>query len=69
MGVMRYPEAPRLDLVEDLHGHSVADPYRWLEDGDDPRTMAWSEAQDDLAAESPRRPARPRGLRRDARAS
>jgi prolyl oligopeptidase len=47
---MRYPEAPRLDLVEDLHGHRVADPYRWLEDAADPRTVAWTEAQDDLAA-------------------
>ncbi|TKJ18714.1 prolyl oligopeptidase family serine peptidase [Blastococcus sp. CCUG 61487] len=58
---MRYPEAPRLDLVEELHGHSVADPYRWLEDADDPRTVAWSEAQDALAAEVlsalPHRPA------------
>ena len=27
-----YPPAPRLDLVESLHGHQVADPYRWLED-------------------------------------
>jgi prolyl oligopeptidase len=48
---MRYPEAPRLDLVEDLHGHRVADPYRWLEDDTDPRTQAWSEAQDALAGE------------------
>jgi prolyl oligopeptidase len=48
---MRYPEAPRLDLVEDLHGHPVADPYRWLEDDADPRTQAWSEAQDILAGE------------------
>jgi prolyl oligopeptidase len=48
---MRYPEAPRLDLVEDLHGHRVADPYRWLEDDADPRTQAWSEAQDALAGE------------------
>jgi prolyl oligopeptidase len=48
---MRYPDAPRLDLVEDLHGRPVADPYRWLEDGEDPRTAAWSRAQDDLAAE------------------
>ncbi|TFV64930.1 UNVERIFIED_ORG: S9 family peptidase [Bacillus sp. AZ43] len=46
---MRYPEAARLDLVEDLHGHRVADPYRWLEDDADPRTRAWSEAQDALA--------------------
>ena len=48
---MRYPDAPRLDLVDDLHGHRVADPYRWLEDAEDPRTVAWSEAQDALAAE------------------
>jgi prolyl oligopeptidase len=47
---MRYPEAPRLDLVEELHGHRVADPYRWLEDVDDPRTRAWTQAQDELAS-------------------
>ncbi|GAA1275503.1 prolyl oligopeptidase family serine peptidase [Pseudonocardia aurantiaca] len=44
----RYPAAERLALVEDLHGHRVADPYRWLEDPDDPRTRVWSGAQDDL---------------------
>ncbi|MFD7653296.1 prolyl oligopeptidase family protein [Actinosynnema sp. NPDC059797] len=43
-----YPAAERLDLVEDLHGHAVADPYRWLEDPADPRTAAWSAAQDEL---------------------
>jgi len=48
---MRYPDAPRLDLVDDLHGHRVADPYRWLEDPADPRTREWSEAQDALAGE------------------
>ena len=64
VGAMRYPEAPRLDLVEDLHGHRVADPYRWLEDAADPRTAAWSEAQDALAARGARRPAAARGLRR-----
>jgi prolyl oligopeptidase len=51
VGAMRYPEAPRLDLVEDLHGHPVADPYRWLEDAADPRTRAWTEAQDAVTAE------------------
>jgi prolyl oligopeptidase len=44
-----YPDAERLDLVEVLHGHRVADPYRWLEDPDDARTRAWSAAQDTLA--------------------
>ncbi len=48
---MRYPDAERLDLVEDLHGHRVADPYRWLEDPDDPRTRTWTAAQDALAAD------------------
>ena len=44
-----YPRAERLDVVDQLHGHAVADPYRWLEDPDDPRTRAWSAIQDDLA--------------------
>ncbi len=34
-----YPPAERLDLVDHLHGRRVADPYRWLEDPDDPRTL------------------------------
>jgi len=44
-----YPPAERLSLVETLHGHRVADPYRWLEDADDPRVKEWSAAQDALA--------------------
>ena len=44
-----YPSAERLDLVERLHGRTLADPYRWLEDPADPRTVEWSRAQDELA--------------------
>jgi prolyl oligopeptidase len=44
-----YPRAERLDLVDHLHGHAVADPYRWLEDPADPRTRSWSAAQDRVA--------------------
>jgi prolyl oligopeptidase len=44
-----YPDAERLNLVEDLYGHRVADPYRWLEDPADPLTGAWSAAQDQLS--------------------
>ncbi len=43
-----YPTAPRAELVEELHGHQVPDPYRALEDPADPRTVAWSQAQDRL---------------------
>lgn len=51
LGVTDYPDAPRLDLVEHLHGHVVPDPYRWLEDPTDPRTEQWSAAQDVLTRE------------------
>jgi prolyl oligopeptidase len=41
-----YPAAQRLDLVEDLFGHQVADPYRWLEDTGSGQTRKWLEAQE-----------------------
>jgi prolyl oligopeptidase len=46
-----YPPAQRLDLTEDLFGHPVADPYRWLEDPASPATRDWLAAQDALAGE------------------
>jgi len=45
-----YPAARRLDLVEDLHGYRVADPYRWLEDADSPETRQWLDAEQELWA-------------------
>jgi prolyl oligopeptidase len=45
---MDYPPANRLDQVDVLHGRSVADPYRWLEDPAADDTQAWSRAQDTL---------------------
>lgn len=45
---LSYPGAERLPGAEYLHGHRVADPYRWLEDAADPRTRAWQAAQDEL---------------------
>lgn len=46
---MNYPPAERVDVVDDLHGRRIPDPYRWLEDPADPRTQAWSAEQDELA--------------------
>jgi prolyl oligopeptidase len=40
------PYAPRGHTVENLHGHDVADPYRWLEDDEDVRTRAFVFEQD-----------------------
>src|SRR5215470_16123359 len=45
-----YPPARRADLVEEVAGHRVADPYRWLEDPDADESRAWLAAQDALAA-------------------
>ena len=45
---LRYPAARRLDLVEDLAGHRVADPYRWLEDAGSDQTRDWLGAQETL---------------------
>ncbi len=43
-----YPAARRQDIVENLAGHLVADPYRWLEDPASDQTRAWLTAQDAL---------------------
>jgi prolyl oligopeptidase len=45
-----YP-ATRVDaVVETLHGDSIADPYRWLEDGESKETQVWTDAQNAFTA-------------------
>ena len=45
---MIYPDAHRAPIVDDYHGTSVADSYRWLEDAGAPETVRWVEAQNAL---------------------
>ena len=45
-----YPPARRQQTAEEIHGHLVADPYRWLEDPDSQETREWQAAQDRLFA-------------------
>ena len=44
-----YPPAHRDDTLTDFHGTPVADPYRWLEEQDAPKTRRWVAAQQELA--------------------
>jgi prolyl oligopeptidase len=46
-----YPATRREDIVEEIHGQQVADPYRWLEDESKPEVKAWMDAQDAFAHE------------------
>ncbi len=43
-----YPPAPRLAFADELHGVTVADPYRWLEDSESGATKLWIEKQNEL---------------------
>jgi prolyl oligopeptidase len=43
-----YPPTSAGDEVEILHGERIPDPYRWLEQGEDPGTQAWTASQNAL---------------------
>jgi len=45
---LSYPQAARGTQVDNYHGTTIADPYRWLEDVDAPATTAWVAAQNKL---------------------
>jgi prolyl oligopeptidase len=40
-----YPPTRVADVVENLHGTEVHDPYRWLEDGRSPEVQQWAKDQ------------------------
>jgi len=46
--VVDYPHTRRDDTRETLHGRTVADPYRWLEDPDSAETADWVRRQNEL---------------------
>jgi prolyl oligopeptidase len=47
MGQLPRIPTRRGQQVDDYHGERVADPYRWLEDTNDPETLSWVERQNE----------------------
>lgn len=48
---LSYPPARRADTAEVLHGATLADPYRWMEDIDSAETTVWVDAQAKLTGD------------------
>ncbi|MEH2161940.1 MAG: prolyl oligopeptidase family serine peptidase [Nostoc sp.] len=45
---LTYPSSHKSNQVDNYHGTSVADPYRWLEDPDSEETKTWIESQNQI---------------------
>jgi len=43
-----YPNAKKVDQVDDYHGVKVSDPYRWMEDTKSADTQTWIEQQNKI---------------------
>ena len=55
-GKLDYPKTRQVDVADDFFGTMVADPYRWLEDAEDPEVLEWTGAQHNLDRRNSVRP-------------
>lgn len=54
----KYPKTPKHDFSEELHGETINDPYRWLEDLDSPEVQEWMVSQNEYTNTTLARPKR-----------
>jgi prolyl oligopeptidase len=50
-GKLSYPKTLKENISDDFFGIEVPDPYRWLEDADNPEVQAWTQTQHDFVEE------------------
>lgn len=48
VGAFAYPATRTEDIVDEVHGTKVPDPYRWLEDVESDEVQAWMKEQNDF---------------------
>lgn len=48
LAAIDYPDTRKTDTADELHGTTVPDPYRWLEDDNAEDTKAWVKAQNEV---------------------
>jgi prolyl oligopeptidase len=48
---LKYPISKKSDVIDEIHGIKVPDPYRWLEDLDSEETRNWVEEQNKITFE------------------
>lgn len=46
--LLKYPEAARVNQVDNYHGYQIQDPYRWMENTTSEKTQQWMHEQDEL---------------------
>lgn len=54
---MNFPATKKEDVAEVIHGHTIIDPYRWLEDASSEETRNWIKEQNSFVDSSLRRAA------------
>ena len=45
----KYPVTRRENIVDEIHGRKIEDPYRWLENSESPEVMNWVDEQNRLS--------------------
>jgi len=49
--ILKYPDTERKEVIETIHGVKIKDPYRWLENYEDPKVIDWLSKQNKFTKE------------------